>query len=147
MSTKPPPDFAATFASYPPEIRKRILRLRELMLDVAASTQGVGTVEELLKWGEPAYVTSASKSGSAVRIAWKKAKPMQYAMYFNCQTTLVDSFRTMFPTAFRFEGNRALVFAEHDEVPVAALRNCVEMAPTYHAKAHAKAHAKKRSEA
>ena len=88
--------------------------------------------------GEPAYITAASKSGSTVRIARKEAKPTQYAMYFNCQTTLVDSFKTMFPTVFTFEGNRALVFDEHDEVPVAALRICVEMALTYHAKAHAK---------
>ena len=134
MQTKPPPDVAAIFASYPPEIRKRIFNLRTLILDVAARTQGVGTLEESLKWGEPAYVTTASKSGSTIRIAWKKTKPTQYAMYFNCQTTLVDSFKTMFPTAFKFEGNRALVFEEDDEVPVAALRICVGMALTYHAK-------------
>ena len=139
MQTKPPPDVAATFAAYPPEIRKRIFNLRTLILDVAARTQGVGTLEESLKWGEPAYVTTASKSGSTIRIAWKKTKPTQYAMYFNCQTTLVDSFKTMFPTAFKFEGNRALVFEEDDEVPVAALRICVGMALTYHAKKREKA--------
>ncbi len=138
MPTKPPPEVAATFASYPPEIRKRVLKLRELMLDVAACTQGVGELEESLKWGEPAYITAASKSGSTVRIAWKKTKPKQYAMYFNCQTTLVDSFKTMFPTAFKFEGNRALVFEEAHVVPVEALRICVAMALTYHQKAHAK---------
>ena len=58
-------------------------------------------------------------------------------MDFNCQTTLVNSFKTMFPTAFRFEGNRALVFDEADEVPVEAWRICVEMALTYHANARA----------
>lgn len=147
MPTRPPPDVAVTFASYPPEIRKRVLKLRELIFDVAACSQGVGKLEESLKWGEPAYITTESKSGSTTRIAWKKAKPKQYAMYFNCQTTLVDSFKTMFPTAFKFEGNRALVFAEHDEVPVAALRICVEMALTYHAKAQSKVHAKKREKA
>ncbi len=119
-------------------MRKKLMALRTLILDVAAKTSGVGPLEESLKWGEPAYVTAASKSGSTIRIAWKKARPTQYAMYFNCQTTLVDSFKTMFPTVFKFEGNRALVFYEHDEVPVAALRICVEMALTYHAKSHAK---------
>ena len=138
MPTKLPPDVAATFAAYPPEIRKRILKLRKLILDVAARTQGVGVLEESLKWGEPAYITAASKSGSTIRIAWKKAKPTQYAMYFNCQTTLVHSFKTMFPTAFKFEGNRALAVEEADEVPVYALRICVAMALTYHQKTHAK---------
>ena len=131
MQTKPPPDVAATFAAYPPEIRERIFNLRTLILDVAARTQGVGALQESLKWGEPAYVTTASKSGSTIRIAWKKTKPTQYAMYFNCQTTLVDSFKTMFPTVFTVEGNRALVFSEHDEVPVEALRICIAMALTY----------------
>ena len=114
------------------------MALRTLILEVAAQTQGVGALEESLKWGEPAYVTTVSKSGSTIRIAWKKARPTQYAMYFNCQTTLVDSFKTMFPTAFKFEGNRALVFDESDEVPVEALSICVEMALTYHAKSHLK---------
>ncbi len=139
MSTKPPPHVASVFAAYPPEIRKRILKLRELIFDVATRTQGVGALEESLKWGEPAYITATSKSGSTIRVAWKKAKPTQYAMYFNCQTTLVDSFKTMFPDVFRFEGNRALVFEEHDDVPLEALRIYVEMALTYHAKKREKA--------
>lgn len=138
MSTRPSPEVAATYASYPPPQRRRVLALRDLILEVAARTPGVGTLEEALKWGEPAFVTAQTKSGSTVRIAWKKSRPTQYAMYFNCQTTLVDSFKTMFPTAFRFEGNRALVFDEHDEVPVEALRICVAMALTYHTKSHAK---------
>jgi hypothetical protein len=31
------------------------LALRELVLQVAATTEGVGELEESLKWGEPAY--------------------------------------------------------------------------------------------
>lgn len=133
MPGKPVAEVAATYASYPPALRNRVLALRELILDVAATTPGVGPLEETLKWGEPAFVTAQSKSGSTVRIAWKKSRPTQYAMYFNCQTTLVDSFRTMFPTAFKFEGNRAIVFDERDDIAEPALRLCVGMALTYHA--------------
>ena len=139
MISKPPPDVAAVFAAYPLPIRRKIGDLRALILAVAAHTQGVGALQETLKWGEPAYVTHASKSGSTVRIAWKKARPTQYGMYFNCQTTLVDSFKMMFPTAFKFEGNRALVFDVIDDVPVDALRICVEMALTYHSQKRAPA--------
>jgi len=134
MGLMQPPDVVKIFESYPPGIRKKLMALRALILEVAAQTTGVGPLEESLKWGEPAFVTAASKSGSTIRIAWKKARPTQYAMYFNCQTTLVDSFKTMFPKMFRFEGNRALEFDEHDNVPVEALRICIGMALTYHAK-------------
>ena len=88
----PSPEVSAVFATYPAEIREKLKMLRALIFDVAAQTEGVGTLEEALKWGEPAYLTTASKSGSTIRIAWKKARPTQYAMYFNCQTPLVDSF-------------------------------------------------------
>ena len=47
--------------------------------------------------------------------------PSQYAMYFHYQTNLVDTFRTLFPSDFRFEGNRAIVFEEGDAVPFDSL--------------------------
>ena len=112
--------------------------MRALTLEVASKTAGVGPLQETLKWGESAFVTAQSKSGSTIRIARKRTRPTQYAMYFNCQTTLVDSFKTMFPSAFKFEGNRALVFDEQDDEPVAALRICVEMALIYSSKTNAK---------
>ncbi len=123
---------ACVFHSYPPPMRDRFLVLRELIFHVAASTEGVGEIEETLKWGEPAYVTTAGKSGSTIRIAWKKSRPTQYAMHFHCQTNLVETFKTLFPSDFRFEGNRAIVFNESDVVPTDALRFCVAAALTYH---------------
>ena len=123
---------AQVFDSYPPAMHRKLLALRALIFDTAASTEGVGRLEETLKWGEPAYVTSESKSGSTVRIDWKKSCPAQYAMYFHCQTTLVETFRTLFPADFKFQGNRAIVFDESDSVPVDALAFCIAAALTYH---------------
>lgn len=123
---------AEVFENYPQSIRKKLLALREIVFDVAASTPGVGELEETLKWGEPAYLTTQSKIGSTVRMDWKKAAPTQYAMYFHCQTTLVETFRTLFPNDFTFEGNRAIVFQENDKLPVDAISYCVGMALTYH---------------
>ncbi len=88
-------------------------------------------IEETLKWGEPAYVTSETKSGSTVRIDWKKSKPGQYFMYFICTTNLVETFKTMFPNDFKYEGNRALVFSEDEEIPMDSLAICVAAALTY----------------
>ena len=123
---------AQAFEAFPPGVRRQLLALRALIFKTAAATPGVGELEETLKWGEPAYLTAQSKSGSTLRIGWNKARPTQYAMYFNCQTTLVERFRTMLPNDFAFDGNRALVFGEADAVPTDALAYCIAAALTYH---------------
>ncbi len=123
---------AQAFDAYPVTLRHKLLALRELIFQTAALAEGVGMIEETLKWGEPAYVTSQSKSGSTIRIGWKKSRPSQYAMYFHCQTNLVDTFRALFPAEFKFEGNRAIVFDEHDVVPTDSLAFCIAAALTYH---------------
>jgi Domain of unknown function (DU1801) len=125
-------DVKNAFGSYPGAMRARLLALRELIFATAAVTPGVGEIEESLKWGEPAYLTSKSRSGSTVRIGWKPAAPTQYAMYFHCQTNLVDTFRTLFPRDFKFDGNRAIVFDASAVVPVDALAVCIAAALTYH---------------
>ena len=122
---------AEVFAGYPPAMRKRLLTLRELIFE-SATTTSVGRLEETLKWGEPAYVTAQSKSGSTIRIAGKKNSATHYAIYFNCQTTLVETFKTLFPGEFTFEGNRAIVFDVADTVPAETLAFCIAAALTYH---------------
>ena len=126
------PTVAKVFETFPATIRPKLMALRKLIFETAAATNGVGPITETLKWGEPAYLTVASKSGSTIRIGWKKSSPRNYAMYFHCQTNLVDSFRTLFPTELNFEGNRAIVFYEFDAVPIAPLAACIAMALTYH---------------
>jgi len=127
------PAVAAKFNTYPPKVRRKMLALRELVLQTAARTAGVGEIEESLKWGEPAYATK-NKVGSTVRMDWKSKQPERYAMYFHCQTNLVDTFRTLFPSELKFEGNRAIVFALEDIVPHDALALCIAASLTYHLK-------------
>jgi len=131
------PAVAAHFESYPPVVRKKMLALRELVFATAEKIEGVGELQETLKWGEPAYVTAQTKSGSTVRMDWKARAPEQYAMYFHCQTGLVESFKTMFPHDFKFEGNRALVFALSEKVPADALAFCIQASLTYHSRKRA----------
>lgn len=125
---------AAVFAAYPPKLRKRLLAVRRMIFAVAKQTEGVGKLQETLKWGEPAYVTAETGSGSTIRINRHKKQDRQYAVYFHCQTTLVDTFRGLFPKTFKFEGNRCIVFDESDRVPAAELKLCIGMALTYHQK-------------
>lgn len=123
---------ARAFDGYSKEMRRPLLSLRRLILDTAAATPGVGALEETLKWGEPAYLTSESKSGSTVRINPKPGSDSQYALYFNCKTSLVDTFRTLFPDTFMFEGNRGIVFDVGEPLPKKELQTCISMALTYH---------------
>lgn len=127
------PAVRAKFDAYPKRARSKLLELRELLFEIAATTDGVGEIEETLKWGEPAYVTR-NKSGSTVRMDWKQKTPDHYALYFHCQTNLVETFRTLFPNDFTFDGNRALIFALDDAIPKDAVAMCIGRALTYHLK-------------
>ncbi len=132
MNARPVPPVAEVFASYPPNVRARALELRDLILKTAAAMDEVGPITETLKWGEPAYLTEASKSGSTIRIGWKKRVPDRYALYFNCNTNLVETFRSQFPDEFRYEGNRAIVFDAAEPLNEDAVAICVSAALTYH---------------
>lgn len=125
-------DVRQAFHDFSPEIRTKLLSLRKLILETAASMDGVGPIEETLKWGQPAYLTSKSKSGSTIRLGQQKSKEDQYAIYFICNTNLVERFRLMFPNELQFEGNRAIVFDLNDPVSTKPLRECITAALTYH---------------
>jgi Domain of unknown function (DU1801) len=121
-----------TFEAYPAAMRDRLLILRKLIFEVAHEHPAVGALEETLKWGEPAYLTSASKSGSTIRLAWKAKRPDQVSMFFNCQTNLVETFRTLFPTGLEFVGHREVALPMAQKLPLAELALCIEAALTYH---------------
>ncbi len=124
---------AATFKAYPAGIRARLMALRELVFDTAARTPGVGRLTEALKWNQPSYLTEETGSGTTVRIDRLKAGD-GYAAYFHCQSGLVEQFRELYPDTFRYEGKRAIVFKSADRLPVRALRHCIALALTHHAR-------------
>jgi hypothetical protein len=125
------PKVAAAFSSYPKRLREKLLVLRRLILDTAKRTAGVGELEETLKWGQVSYLTSESKSGSTIRIDQVKAEPDRYAIYFHCQTNLVDTFRELYPE-LTYVGNRCILLDATEELPKDELRHCVGLALTYH---------------
>lgn len=123
------PAVEAVFANYPDAVRDKMLHLRELVIETADETEGVTKLEETLKWGEPGFVT---KNGSTLRIDWKQKSPSQYAMYFQCTSRLVDTFRLVFDHKFQFDGKRAIVFQINQEIPEKELKECIKAALTYH---------------
>jgi hypothetical protein len=119
------------FDAYPKPVKAKLLALRRLIFDTARATRGVGALEEALKWGQPSYLTTESKSGSTIRIDQVKAEAGQYAVYFHCQTDLVETFRELYPK-LSYSGNRAILLDAAEKLPEAELRHCVALALTYH---------------
>lgn len=126
-------EVAKVFNNYPTHMRQKLLMLRQLVLETASESEGIDTLEETLKWGEPSYL---AKSGSAVRMGWKLSKPDQYALYFHCQTKLIDTFKELYSDKLKFEGNRAIVFHQDDEIPIDEVKHCIFLSLTYHGRRH-----------
>jgi Domain of unknown function (DU1801) len=122
---------ASAFDGHRGPVKSKLRALRKLILDTARKTEGVGPLEETLKWGQVSYLTSASKSGSTIRIDCDKSADDQVAVYFHCQTNLVETFRELYPK-LRFSGNRAILLDARASLPEEALRHCVALALTYH---------------
>jgi Domain of unknown function (DU1801) len=127
----PDPAVAAVFDAYPAPLKSRLLALRRLIFETARTTEGVGAIEEALKWGQPSYLTSETRSGSSIRIDRVKSVTNQYAVYFHCQTDLVSTFRELYPE-LTYGGNRSILLDAADALPMDALRHCVALALTYH---------------
>ena len=128
------PNVKAVFDSYPAKMRAALLTLRETILSTAAETDGVGKLTETLKWGEPAYLPVKPGIGTTIRINALKGSTERYAMFVNCQTTLVANFRELYGDVFEFEGTRALILNAGKKLPDKALRHCIALALTYHAR-------------
>jgi len=125
------PAVSAAFASYPPRLRKALMRLRDIIFSVAAKSEGVGALEETLKWGEPSYLTTSSRSGTTVRIGGVKDDPSKVAVFVHCQTNLVAPFRERYPQ-LDFDGNRGIRFDAAAPLPENELRHFLALALTYH---------------
>lgn len=121
------------FAGYPDHVRPKMEALKQLVIDTAGQTEGVDQLEVTLKWNEPSFVT---RHGSTVRMDWKPKTPDRYALYFQCTTSLVDTFKALHNDTLQFEGNRAIVLPLEGELPEHTLRDCIAKALRYHKLKH-----------
>lgn len=129
LTLKTDPKVNDVFANYPDFVRDKLQHLRELVIETAEETEGVTVLEETLKWGEPSFV---AKNGSTLRMDWKEKTPDQYAMYFQCTSRLVDTFRLVFDHKFQYEGKRAIIFQLNQKIPELELKECIKASLTYH---------------
>ncbi|WP_282039132.1 DUF1801 domain-containing protein [Saccharicrinis aurantiacus] len=126
---KTDPEVEAVYANYPDFVKGKMRYLRQLVIETAEETAEVLVLEETLKWGEPSFVT---KNGSTLRMDWKEKTSEQYAMYFQCTSRLVDTFRLVFDRKFQYEGKRAIVFQLNQDIPALELKECIKATLIYH---------------
>ncbi len=124
------PQVAAAFAAFPDAERADLLLLRDLIFDVAARTPGVGRIKETLKWGQPAYLTPESKSGTSLRLGMPKTGG--FALYVHCQTSLIPNFCALSPGELAYEGNRAIRFETGTDTSDTPITLLIANALTYH---------------
>ena len=106
------------------------MNLRKVIFHAADNLE-VGPLTETLKWGEPAYLTESTKSGSTIRLGWKKTNPEYVCVYFNCKTTIVGETRSNFGDLFEYEKDRAVLLNVTADVPD-EINWCIEAALIYH---------------
>ena len=53
-------------------------------------------------------------------------------MCFHCRTKLLDTFKELYGDKFKYDGNRAIVFNEDDEIATNELKHCISLSLTYH---------------
>ncbi len=129
LKLKTSPSVEAVFANYPDFVKDKMLFLRNLVIETAEEIKDLTVLEETLKWGEPSFVT---KNGSTLRMDWKEKKPDQYALYFQCTSRLVDTFRLVFNQKFQYEDKRAIVFLLDQKIPKMELKECIKASLRYH---------------
>jgi Domain of unknown function (DU1801) len=132
LNLKVSSEFKTVIAAYPLRVQARLLELRQLVLETATKTNGVGKIEEALRWNQPSFLTPETGSGSTIRIDGLRNDPEKCAMYFHCQSGLIDTFKELYGKSLTYEGNRALVFDVKDELPTEILSHCISLALTHH---------------
>ena len=121
-------DVKKKFDAFPELANHQLMAVRKLIFDISG-TEHIPEITETLKWGEPSYL---SKYGSTVRLGWRSKYPDHISVFFNCKTSLVETFRELYRDDFQFIDNRELRLLIAKSIPMAQLMSCITMSLRYH---------------
>lgn len=119
---------------YPEPAKLALLTIRN-WIDEVAQQDNLDEVEETFKWGEPAYLV---KQGSTIRMDYKRKYQGKIALYFNCKTQLIDTFKEVYSNEFEYQGNRLMLIDLNKPLPEASIKHCLSLALNYHKLKHLK---------
>ena len=124
--------FARTIAPYSPAVKEMLHKLRDLILSIAQDVNDVGSISQELRWNQFSFLTLASGSGSTIRIDGRRDDAAKVAIYFHCQSGLVDQFKEHYNGVLIFEGKRAIIIDVRKDFREAEIRHCILLALTHH---------------
>ena len=124
------PKIEALFDSYPEPARTGLRQLRALIFQEAAQLPEIGPVQEVLRWGQPSYITPKKKAATTLRLGTHKNA--SFAIFAHCQSNVISNHAARFPSWDRLDGNRAVLFDEPSQIEPFRLRPMIRDALTYH---------------
>lgn len=124
------PAIAEVFEKMPEPARSGALQLRQLIFEVANDLPEIGRVEEVLRWGQPSYITPDKKAATTLRLGTHKSA--NFAIFAHCQSNVISDYAARFPGWDRLDGNRAVLFDRPDQIEPFRLRSLIKDALTYH---------------
>lgn len=123
------PEIAEKFATYPEPVRDGLLKLRDLILEVAAEDSRIGDLQESLKWGQPAYRPKRARVGTTLRM--DATGEDGYALYYHCQSKLGEQYDALYGDRLKMD-HRSISVRSADPPDREILSHCIQMALTYH---------------
>ncbi|MBW4707951.1 DUF1801 domain-containing protein [Roseobacter sp. YSTF-M11] len=128
-----PADIQSVVRGWPRPAQSRFEEIRGIVHDAARRAR-IGDLVETTKWAQPAWLPARPRIGTTLRCDWHAGHPDTLGLFVHCQTSVVETMRTLYPTAFVYEGNRALRLSLTEEFPADAIDHCAFLTLTYHRK-------------
>ena len=128
-----PPDLATAVAHWPEPAQLAFLHIRRIVLIAARDLPDLSLIETL-KWGQPSWLPDRPRQGATLRAAWQAKRPDDIGLFVNCNTTLAETMRALYPADFSYEGRRGLYVALAAPLPEQAIAHCAVLTLTYHRK-------------
>lgn len=129
MTPQMPPVVQAVFDKVGHDARTGMLGLRTLIDATAEKLPGIGAVDEVLRWRQPAYLTPFG-SGSSLRLGATKAGG--FALYVHCRTSLIADFRALTNGVCTTQGSRAVLFGAQKAINPDVVSIAIFRALTWH---------------
>lgn len=109
--------------------REGLLLLRDMIFETAQGRPEIGSIEETLRWGQPAYLTPQTKAGTTLRLGVSKFA--RFALFVHCQSRLIPEYLSAYPMWDRVDGTRAVLFDHATEIDPLRHGWLIEQALTY----------------
>ncbi|MBM9548127.1 DUF1801 domain-containing protein [Leptospira sp. 201903074] len=125
----PSESLSSYYFNLTPVMLDKFMEIRNWIYEISQSNDQIGEIEECIKWGQPSFLTPKTKSGSTIRIG--KVNDSEYALYFNCKTSIAQEIAIEFPE-LKCDGKRALYLEANQKLSKTKLIVCLKKALLYH---------------